>query len=303
MIGRGTLERKVKAHLWTLPRWFAAPLFGAPAVLGGLMSGGMTVNSWLGVVGALLVMAGGHSFNTFLDYAWTGLDKGKPGERSAEKNYAGGQSVIAAGIVSEREVALNAMSWYVLALIPLAYLALKVGWQILLIGLLGMLVTFAYARSKFNWTHEMVLGIASGPLAVLSGMFATTSSPSWTGGLVVSVPSLILISFVGLAIDEWPDAEANLRKGVKSVAYKVWEYGVSLEWYVSSWLLFMYIYQVFLIAIGLLRPLSAISFLTWPFLISFLVLSKRDFRKWAGLFVYVAVTYPVLLVLGQFLSG
>lgn len=294
------MKKKLKAHLWTLPRWFAAPIFGASAILGALLAGGMNFNSWMGVIATILIMAGGHSFNSFLDYAWTGLDKGETEDRSAEKDYAGGQSVIAAGIVSEKEVACNAITWYLLAFIPLIYLTINVGWQILVIGFLGMLVTFAYAKSKFNWTHEIVLGISSGPLAVLAGMFATTVSPSWITGLVGSIPALILISFVGLAVDEWPDAEANLKKGVKSISYKVWEYGVSLEWYVSSWLLFMYMYQVFLIAIGILKPLSAISFVTWPFLISFLVLSRKNFRKWAGLIVFTGVSYPVLLVIGQF---
>ena len=37
----------------------------------------MTLNSWLGVIGTMLVMAGGHSFNSFLDYSWTGLDRGE----------------------------------------------------------------------------------------------------------------------------------------------------------------------------------------------------------------------------------
>jgi len=297
------MNMKIKVHLWTLPRWFATPLFGASAVLGGLLSGGMTLNSWLGVIGSLLIMAGGHSFNSLLDYAWTGLDKGEPAERSAEKDYAGGQSVIAAGIVSVRGVAFNAITWYLLALAPLIYLALNVGWPILIIGFLGMLVTFGYAKAKFNWTHELVLGIGAGPLAVLGGMFATSGSPPWVTGLVVSVPSAILISFIGLAIDEWPDAEANLKKGVKSIAYKVWENGVSLEWYLSSWLLFMYLYQVFLISIGILVPLSAISFFTWPFLMAFLVLLKQNFRKWAGIIVLTGVTYPLLLALGQFIGS
>ena len=66
-----------------------------------------------------------------------------------------------------------------LALVPLVYVAVNVGSPILVIGLLGFLVTFAYAKSKFNWTHEIVLGAAAGPLAVLAGMFATTSSPPW----------------------------------------------------------------------------------------------------------------------------
>ena len=210
------------------------------------------------------------------------------------RTIRGGQSVIAAGIVSAREVAFNAISWYLLALVPLIYLALNVGWPILIIGFLGMLVTFGYAKAKFNWMHESVLGIGAGPLAVLGGMFATTSSPPWVTGLVVSVPSAILISFIGLAIDEWPDAKANLKKGVKSIAYKVWENRVSLEWYLSSWLLFMYLYQVFLIGIGILVPLSAISFFTWPFLMAFLVLLKQNFRKWAGIIVLTGVTYPHL---------
>ena len=294
------MKTKLKAHLWTLPRWFATPLFAAPAILGGLLAGGMTVNSWLGVIATVLIMAGGHSFNSFLDYAWTGLDKGEPENRSAEKDYAGGQSVIAAGIVTQREVAINAFAWYLLALIPLIYLAINVSMWILLIGFLGMLVTVAYSKSKFNYTHETVLGISSGPLAVLAGMFATTGSPPWVTGLIVSVPSFVMISFVGLAVDEWPDAEANLKKGVKSISYKVWEYGVSLEWYVSSWLMFIFMYQVFLIAAGYLHPLSAISFLVWPFFMSFLVMAKKDFRKWAGLIILVGVIYPVLLVLGQF---
>jgi 1,4-dihydroxy-2-naphthoate octaprenyltransferase len=297
------MKIKIKVHLWTLPRWFATPIFGASAVLGGLLSGSMTLNSWLGVIGCLLIMAGGHSFNSFLDYAWTGLDKGEPEERSAEKDYTGGQSVIAAGIVSIREVAFNAVTWYILALAPLIYLAFNVGWPIIIVGFLGMLVTFGYARGKFNWTHELMLGIGAGPLAVLGGMFATTSSPPWVTGLVVSVPPAVLISFIGLAIDEWPDAEANLKKGVKSIAYRVWENGVSLEWYISSWLLFMYLYQVLLIAIGILVPLSAISFFTWPLLMSFLVLLKQNFRKWAGIIVLTGVTYPLLLVLGQFIGS
>jgi 1,4-dihydroxy-2-naphthoate octaprenyltransferase len=297
------MKTKMKVHLWTLPRWFAAPIFGSSAVLGGLLAGGMTLNSWLGVIGTVLIMAGGHSFNSFLDYSWTGLDRGKPDERSVEKDYAGGQSVIAKGIASAREVALNAMIWYLLALIPLVYLAINVGWQILIIGLLGMLVTFAYAKAKFNWTHEVVLGMGAGPLAALGGMFATTNAPPWITGLVASIPALILISFIGLAIDEWPDAEANLRKGVKSISYKIWEYGISLEWYLSSWLLFMYLYQILLISTGVLEPLSAISFFTWPFLVSFIVFLKKDFRKWAGITVFTGVTYPVLLVLGQFLGS
>jgi 1,4-dihydroxy-2-naphthoate octaprenyltransferase len=293
---------KIKAHLWTLPRWFAAPLVAAPVVLGALLAGGITVNSWLGVLAALLIFAGALSFNSFLDYAWTGLDRGEPGERSSEKDYCGAQSLIARGVVSTREVAVNAIIWYILGLVPAVYLAFAVGWQILVVAVLGMLTTFWYSWGKFNWTHELSLAVGTAPLPVLIGMFATTSSPPWATGLVACVPFAVIHSFAGLALDEWPDAEANLKKGVKSIAYKVWENGVSLEWYLSTWFLFMYLYQIFLISTGVLAPLSAISFISFPVLMGCMVFLKKNFRKVAGLTVLIAISYPIMLVLGQALG-
>ncbi|MDO9581431.1 MAG: prenyltransferase, partial [Bacteroidales bacterium] len=250
-----------------------------------------------------LIMAGGHSWNSFLDYAWTGLDKGEVGERSAEKDYTGGQNLIENGIVSVKEVALNAAGWYVLALAPLIYLAINVSWVILPLGFAGMLITFWYARGKFNWTHETALAVGVGPIPVLLGMFSVNPSPPWITGLIVSIPVAIILAYLGLAFDEWPDAEANLKKGVKSLAYKVWQYGISLEWYLMSWFLFVFVYQVFLIAIGILSPMSGLTFLTFPFFIACLVLLKANFRKVGGFVVIVAALYPVLLLVGEIIGG
>ena len=290
---------KMKAHLWTLPRWFAAPLIAAPVILGGLLAGGVTFNTWMGLLAALFIAAGALTFNSFLDYAWTGLDKGNALDRSSEKDYCGAQCLIARGIVSAREVAVNALIWYVLGLVPTIYLAVNVGWPILVLALSGMLITFWYSWGKFNWTHELSLAVGTAPLPVLIGMFATSASPPWVTGLVACVPFAVIHSFAGLALDEYPDAGANLKKGVKSIAYKVWENGVSLEWYLTTWFLFMYLYQVLLISIGILVPLSALSFASFPVLMACMVLLKKNFRKIAGITVLIALSYPVMLVVGQ----
>ncbi|GAI83269.1 unnamed protein product, partial [marine sediment metagenome] len=255
--------------------------------------------AWIALVGGLLIMAGGHSFNSFLDYTWTGLDKGEVGERSAEKDYAGGQSIIALGIVSEKEVLFNAIGWYILSLAPLIYLAINVSWIILPLAIAGMLITFWYAWGKFNWTHETALAVGVGPIAVLLGMFSVNPNPPWLTGLIVSIPVAVILCYLGLAFDEWEDAEANLKKGVKSLAYKVWQYGISLEWYIMSWFLFVFVYQVFLIAIGILSPMTALTFLTFPGLIACLVMLKANFRKVGGILVIVAACYPILLLVGQ----
>ncbi|MBA7671730.1 hypothetical protein ES703_79893 [subsurface metagenome] len=297
------IRAKLKAHIWTLPRWFAAPFFGSVILLGAVLAGGINAHAWLALIAGLLVMAGGHSFNSFLDYSWTGLDKGKVEDRSAEKDYCGGQNIIEAGIVTPAEVAFNALAWYLLSAAPVFYLARVVGWPIIIVWILGMLVTFWYAKAKFNWTHELSLGVGAGPLGVLLGMYGVTSSPDWITGILASVPIAILFSFAGLAVDEWPDAEANLKKGVKSIAYKVWEYKIDLFSYLYAWIAAGYIFQLFLIVIGILAPMTFLTFFLIPLAIPCMIFFKRNFRKAAGIFVLIAGFYPVLLLVGQIIGA
>lgn len=297
------MKTKLKAHLWTLPRWFGAPFFGGALLLGAVLAGGLCPNAWIGLVAGLLLMAGGHSWNSFLDYAWTGLDKGELQDRSAEKDYCGGQNIIELDIVSTREVMFNAITWYALALVPIIYLAINMSWIIAPLAIAGMLTTVFYSKSKFNWTHELALGAGVGPLAVLIGMFSVSPDPPWLIGLVVSVPYAIILSFAGLAIDEWPDAEANIKKGVKSIAYKVWENKIDLGFYLTTWIVFIYIYQIFLIAIGILAPLTGLTFLVVPPIIACIVFLKTDFRRTAKWFFIIAALYPILLLVGQIVGA
>ncbi len=296
------MKEKIKAHIFTLPRPFAAPFFGCSLLMGAVLAGGLNANAWIALVGGLLLMFGGHSWNSFLDWK-SGLDQGKVEDRSAEKDYTGGQNLIENGIVSLKGVALNATGWYILALAPLIYLAINVSWVILPLAIAGMLITFWYAWGKFNWTHETALAVGVGPIPVLLGMFSVNPNPPWITGLIVSIPVAVILAYLGLAFDEFPDAEANLKKGVKSLAYKVWQYGISLEWYIMSWFLFVFVYQVFLIATGILSPMTALTFLTFPGLIACLVLLKANFRKVGGFLVIVAALYPILLLVGQIIGG
>jgi 1,4-dihydroxy-2-naphthoate octaprenyltransferase len=303
------MKTKLKAHLLTLPRWFATPFFGSALLLGATLAGGITRSGWIALVGGLFIMAGGHSFNSYLDYAWTGIDKGKVEDRSAEKAYTGGQNLLANGILSQREVLANALGWYVLSLVPIVYLSVKVGWGVLVVALLGMLITFWYSWGKFNWTHELSLGIGAGPIAVLLGMFGTTAHPNIAAGLLAGVPFAIILCFAGLALDEWPDAEANLKKGVKSIAYYVWYASISLEAYLGIWFVFMYLFQFFLIYRGILASETMWTFVLVPaFMALFVLMRSKDlkekgdavgFKKAAGVFVMVGALYPVLLLIGQ----
>ncbi|GAJ22545.1 unnamed protein product, partial [marine sediment metagenome] len=127
-----TFRQKLKAHLFTLGRPFAIPFFGSAILLGAVLAGGLCANAWIALIAGLLVMFGGHAFNSFLDWK-SGLDKGETEDRSAEKDYTGGQNLIEQGIVSARETAINGMVCYVLSAIPISFLILRVGWQVVIL--------------------------------------------------------------------------------------------------------------------------------------------------------------------------
>ena len=249
---------------------------------------------------------------------WT---KEKQQIEASEKDYTGGQNIIATGTVSLREVFCNAIGWYLFSAGPVIYLAVTVTPLIYIPWVLGMLVTFWYSIAKFNYTHELALGVAVGPLPVLLGMYGVNAHPNISNGLLVSVLFAVVLSFIGLSLDEWPDAKANLKKGVKSVAYLVWKYSPELplntvengqstdkdltvlQWYCTSWISLLFLYQIFLIVIGILKPLTGWTLILAPFLLAMLVIMRENFHKSMRIIIGIAAMYPVILVVTQVFGG
>lgn len=307
------IKTKLKVHLITLPRWFALPFFCGSALIGSLLAGGSIggLNTWLGFILVAFLMACGHSQNSYWDW-YVGLDRGE--DRSAEKTYTGGCGVISQKLVTADEVIFNSTIWFVLSMAVAIILSIRVNSSYIFIPMLvGLFIPVMYTKGKFSWYHETALAMGV-TLAAILGMFAVNPSPYWWKGLIVCLPIAVLLSFCGLAIDEYPDAEANLKKGVKSTSYKVWEYGFDLSTYLMLWIVAIYAFQVFLMTINFLNPLSMISFILFPIFLSEVVTLKKasdDFRKTkvvdsfnkvAVKVVLTAAIYPVLILIGQVLG-
>lgn len=310
------MKGKIKAHLWTSGRWFALPFFGGSALLGSLLAGGTLgeLNTWLGFIAVALLMACGHSQNSYIDWA-VGLDKVEGGG-SVEKGYTGGCGILR--ILTPKELILNFIGWGVAGLIVCGVVASRVTPYIFIPAVLGLAVPYFYTRGKFSWYHETAL--ASGVvLAGITGMFTVNPHPDWWTGIIVTLPIAIILSYLGLAFDEYLDADSNLKKGVKSLAYKVWENRFDLSLYILAWFVIVYVFQVLLVAIGLLEPLTMLSIVCFPFLLASLVFLKpyadairenpsdksaQDrFNKVGKMLVLVAMFYPVLVVIGQIIGG
>jgi len=262
-------------------------------------------------------MACAHSQNSYIDWA-VGLDsieKDFTGG-SVEKGYTGGCGILK--ILTPKELVLNFIGWAVLGLIPLIILSLRMTPYVLIPAVLGLAVPYFYTRGKFSWYHETAL--ASGVvLAGITGMFAVNPYPDWWQAIVVVLPTAIVLSYLGLAFDEYLDAYSNLKSGVKSLAFKVWEYRFDLSLYILSWLVIIYVFQVFIVSIDLLKPLTMISFICFPFLLATLVylkphadiiredpldkIAQDGFNRVGKLLVLVAMFYPVLVLVGQATGG
>lgn len=291
---------KLKVHLWTLGRWFGLPFFGATTLIGVILAGGSLsdINTWLAFAATALIMAGGHSFNTFLDSEWTKLDVIE--SHSVEKAYTAGSVVITEGWASARAVLINGIAWYVLGCVPTVVLGLRSTPLVWIPVGYGMLVTVLYSISKFSFFHEAVLasGVSAG--AVL-GAFSVGSG-DWVRPVLVSIPIVMIFSYAGLALDEWPDAPANLSVGVKSLAFKVYEYEYDLATYVMLWVISAFLVQLLFIEVGWLKPLTGLTLVILPPAIAISVFLKKRFKPAAMALVAVAMLFPILVLVGQLLG-
>ncbi len=293
------MTEKLKVHLLVLPRWFGLPTALCAVALGGLLVGAGGVSLALVLVSGALVMAQAHSFNTLLDYSWTGFDKGGPGERSRPKAYTTGQSVIASGLVSPREVLANALAWWVLSAVPLIFLNSPWIW---LPWALACLCTFGYSWGKLHWLCEFFLGFGFATCAVWLGM-AAAGQPDWGKGLLASVPFFILWGYLAESVDQALDWEPNWPRGLRNIGALAGHEGIPFSALFHWFLPLVYLSQVFLIGLGVLSSWTWLTLLAAvPMTFCALIIDK-DTRKGVLWGLGGISLYQIALVVGQWLGG
>lgn len=293
------MNEALRVHLWVLPRWFAVPVSTGAIVLGGVVSGAEPF--YLGAVALIgaLLMAWSHSMNSWIDYVLTGFDKGAEAERSHEKPYTGGQSLIARGL-RPKEVLANGIGWLVLALALTIFMAFRVTPWILLPVLLTVPMTFAYSYGKKLWLPEIVLGLGFGPIAAMLGA-AASPNPAILHAFLAAIPIGILFGYAAEVYDQWYDADANWERGLRNIGAWAWKKGVPVILVVGAFVAVAFLAQATLINNGYLVAGTGITSIA---LIGFIpAIFFRDAKRpivimgaLSGVFIY-----SILLPLGQIL--
>ena len=132
---------------------------------------------------------------------------------------------------------------------------------------------------------------------------ASQPNPDLGVAFLAGIPFLILWGYGAETIDQWTDAEPNWPRGLRNFGALLWKNNVSISMF-FAWLVgITFLSQLFLIAGGILAPLTALSLISFiPFSFCLLYL-ENDLKVgviWGlgGIFLHM-----ILLTVGQIIGG
>jgi 1,4-dihydroxy-2-naphthoate octaprenyltransferase len=197
-----------------------------PVIVAATLSGGMYVywrgvsvhwaNLGLAVLGAFFAHLAANVVNDVFDFA-SGVDTLAPTRDSPD---FGGSNVLTGGRMGAREAFAWGVGFGVAAFACGAFIALSVGWGVLLPALLGALVAFEYVAPPLRFGYlgrglgEVGILLAFGPLTVGGAVWATGGRWEW-GGAALGVPVGINIVAI-LYCHHFTHPEADREKGKMS---------------------------------------------------------------------------------------
>ena len=248
----------------------------------------------------LLASLAGHicvnAYNEYFDFQ-SGLDS-----RTERTPFSGGSGTLQATPALAPIVFILATGAGALTGIIGLYFAVKQGWALLPLWVLGLAVAYAYTKylTKNALICLVAPGVGFGIVMVLSAQFALTGQYTWEGFVASLVPFFLVNNL--LLINQFPDVDADRTVGKKHFPLII---GRRRSAYIyGAFLLAAYLSVLLGVVLGLLPPASLIILLTLPLALR----AIRDAVRFAddiphliptlGLNVIITLLTPLLLALG-----
>jgi 1,4-dihydroxy-2-naphthoate octaprenyltransferase len=150
--------------------------------------------------------------------------------------FSGGSRVIHYGLVSERNMALLAAAFYLAGGAIGVYLAATRGWQLLVIGLIGMFFAVFYTapplRLVYRGLGEIAVALGFGPVMLLGSFFVQAQTITLEA-VVLSIPVAILIALV-LYVNEVPDRPGDALAEKRTLPVRWTQQGVIRGYLVAA---------------------------------------------------------------------
>jgi 1,4-dihydroxy-2-naphthoate polyprenyltransferase len=157
----------------------------------------------LTLVGALLAHISVNVLNDYFDYR-SGIDLA-----TKRTPFSGGSGMLPAGLLKAQQVYLLGLASLIGVSAIGIYFTIEYGWQILPLGVAGILVVYLYTThiTKNPLLCAIAPGLGFGPLMVVGTYFTQTGEYSVTAGLASLVPGFLVSNL--LLLNQFPDVEAD----------------------------------------------------------------------------------------------
>lgn len=259
---------------WISIRPFALPASTIPVIFGTVLAyvyGGEVFNFWyflMAFAGMVLLHSGANILNDIYDYK-NGLDK-------IPTPVSGG---VVRKIITVREAYIAASLLLASGTLLGLILAWLVGFQLLLIGVPGLLIGIFYTKGgkyalKYRALGDLAVFLNFGILGALGAWFVQTGSFSWIP-VLWSVPIATLVIAI-LHANNWRDISSDQEGHIVTIATLLGDKG-SLRYY--GFLIFAPFIMV--VALILVPHLVAPDFPAMPFSFAIVLLSlPMAFKLW-----------------------
>ena len=214
--------------------------------------------------------------------------------------YSGGSRVIQYGLVSARTMVLIAATMYAIAIVVgLILLATRYSPALLVIGVLGILLSFFYTAPPLKLVYrglgEVTTAIGFGPLMLVGAYVVQTLGLLTAEPLVASIPIALLVMLI-LYVNEVPDRSGDERAGKRTLPVRLPRTTVISLYFIAALAAFATIAGGVLV--GVLPVPALLALLPLPLVFRVRDGLQRYYEQPYGLMAVMAVNIRVHLYVG-----
>ncbi|PLV55762.1 1,4-dihydroxy-2-naphthoate octaprenyltransferase [Thermotoga sp. SG1] len=273
------------------PFSFVASTF--PVTTGAMLAEDFSLTRYiLSLIAAVLLHAGVNTTNDYFDYK-KGVDT---------KDSLGSSGLLVSGKITLKEELLLSVLCYVASVILGIFLIKMSGPALLWIGLVGLVLGYAYTGHPFYLKYRalgmFLVFILMGPLMVLGAYYVQTGRFS-VEAFLISIPVGIATDLILLA-NEIRDSEYDRRSGIKTLPILISDLASSYLYAVLVGIIYVFIF--ILVITNVLKPIALVSLVALSLYIGVIrqlfqkSTGKKSARKIAGVDKMSALAEMILFV-------
>lgn len=204
----------------------------------------------LALLGAVIFQASGNSTSDYFDFKYN-VDT---------KESLGTNRLLVDGIFPPKSALQFGLILLMIGSLLGIFLMLHSGWNLLWIGIIGVLGAFFYCKLKYIALGDLLIFIIYGPLIGLGTAFVMTGELIWTV-VLITIPVAFLVVNI-LHANNTRDIRDDSKANIKTQAILLGERGSIIQYIVLA--IGAYIGVALLVAFGLFHPLTLSVFITFP---------------------------------------